>query len=46
MKKSKNGVPIIWHIKIKIEKLYNETRAVLDDFPNLIVDIPHFGVVG
>ena len=42
----KNRIPIIWHIKVKLEYLFNETLAVLRDFPNLIVDIPHFGVVG
>jgi predicted TIM-barrel fold metal-dependent hydrolase len=41
-----NRVPIIWHIKLKWDYLYNETRSVLSKFPNLIVNIPHFGVLG
>jgi predicted TIM-barrel fold metal-dependent hydrolase len=42
----KNRIPIIWHIKLQWDYLFNETRAVLKDFPNLIVNIPHFGVLG
>lgn len=42
----KNNIPIIWHIKLKWDYLFNETIAVLNDFPNLIVNIPHFGVLG
>ena len=41
-----NQVPVIWHIKLKWDYLYNETRNVMARFPNLIVDIPHFGVLG
>ena len=42
----RNEIPIIWHIKLAWDYLYDETRAVLRDFPELIVDIPHFGVLG
>jgi predicted TIM-barrel fold metal-dependent hydrolase len=42
----RNKVPIIWHIKLAWDYLYDETRAVLQDFPDLIVNIPHFGVLG
>ncbi len=42
----RNKIPIIWHIKLQWEYLYNETKSVLSDFPNLIVNIPHFGVLG
>ena len=41
-----NQVPIIWHIKLKWDYLYNETRNVMARFPKLIVNIPHFGVLG
>ncbi len=41
-----NQIPIIWHIKLQWDYLYNETKAVLKDFPKLIVNIPHFGVLG
>jgi predicted TIM-barrel fold metal-dependent hydrolase len=42
----RNQVPIIWHIKLKWDYLFNETKNVLNKFPNLIVNIPHFGVLG
>jgi len=42
----RNRIPIIWHIKLKWDYLFDETKAVLKDFPDLIVNIPHFGVLG
>lgn len=42
----RNHIPIIWHIKLKWDYMFDETKAVLKDFPNLIVNIPHFGVLG
>jgi predicted TIM-barrel fold metal-dependent hydrolase len=41
-----NQIPIIWHIKLQWDYLFDETKAVLEDFPALIVNIPHFGVLG
>jgi predicted TIM-barrel fold metal-dependent hydrolase len=42
----RNHIPIIWHIKLKWDYLFNETKNVLHKFPDLIVNIPHFGVLG
>jgi predicted TIM-barrel fold metal-dependent hydrolase len=42
----KNQIPIIWHIKLKWDYLFNELQNVLTNYPSLIVDIPHFGVLG
>jgi hypothetical protein len=42
----KNQIPIIWHIKLKWDYLFIELQNVLTKYPNLIVDIPHFGVIG
>lgn len=42
----KNHVPIIWHIKLQWDYLFDELNEVLEDFPNIIVNIPHFGVLG
>jgi predicted TIM-barrel fold metal-dependent hydrolase len=42
----KNKVPIIWHIKLFWDYLWEELNVVLSDFPELVVSIPHFGVLG
>jgi hypothetical protein len=41
-----NAIPIIWHMKLYWNYIYNEISDVLQRFPNLIVNIPHFGVLG
>jgi predicted TIM-barrel fold metal-dependent hydrolase len=42
----KNSVPIIWHIKIQWDYLFDELTVVLEEFPKLVINIPHFGVLG
>jgi predicted TIM-barrel fold metal-dependent hydrolase len=40
----KNSIPIIWHVHLGIEDIYNEFVDVLARYPNLIITIPHFGL--
>ncbi len=35
-------IPIIWHIHLGEEYLRNEFDEILRDFPNLIINVPHF----
>jgi predicted TIM-barrel fold metal-dependent hydrolase len=37
-------IPIIWHIHFGYSYMRNEFEAVLQDFPDLIVDVPHWGL--
>jgi predicted TIM-barrel fold metal-dependent hydrolase len=39
-----NCIPIIWHVHLGIEDIYNEFVDVLAKYPNLIITIPHFGL--
>lgn len=39
-------IPFNWHVKLKNDTLYSQVKEILKKFPNLIVDFPHFGVVG
>jgi predicted TIM-barrel fold metal-dependent hydrolase len=39
-----NSIPIIWHVHLGIEDIYNEFVDVLARYPNLIITIPHFGL--
>jgi predicted TIM-barrel fold metal-dependent hydrolase len=41
-----NKIPIIWHMKLKWDYLFDEIKEVMNDFPLLIINIPHFGVLG
>jgi len=42
----RNRIPFNWHVKLKNDTLYLQVKEILKDFPNLIVDFPHFGVLG
>jgi predicted TIM-barrel fold metal-dependent hydrolase len=39
-----NSIPIIWHVHLGIDDIYNEFVDVLARYPNLIITIPHFGL--
>ena len=38
----KNKIPILYHINLS--KYFDETKNILEAYPNLIIDIPHFGI--
>ena len=38
----KEKVPIIWHVHLGKEHLRAEFEEIMEDFPNLIVTVPHF----
>ena len=38
------SIPIIWHIHLGYEYIRDEFEAVLKDFPDLIIDVPHWGL--
>ena len=40
----KHRIPFNWHVKLKNDTLYSQVEEILKEFPNLIVDFPHFGV--
>ncbi len=40
----KNRIPIIWHVHLGIDVIYDEFVDVLERYPNLIITIPHFGL--
>lgn len=35
-------IPIIWHVNLGIDSIKAEFENVLKDFPNLIINVPHF----
>lgn len=35
-------IPIIWHVHLGVEQIKAEFEDVLEDFPNLIINVPHF----
>jgi predicted TIM-barrel fold metal-dependent hydrolase len=37
-------VPIIWHVHLGIDEIRAEFEDVLSRYPNLIINIPHFGL--
>jgi predicted TIM-barrel fold metal-dependent hydrolase len=40
----KEKIPLIWHIHLGYSYIRDEFEAVLADFPNLIIDVPHWGL--
>ncbi len=42
----RNRIPFNWHVKLQNNTLYTQVKEILKKFPNLIVDFPHFGVLG
>ncbi len=40
----KEKIPLIWHIHLGYSYMRDELEAVLQDFPNLIIDVPHWGL--
>ena len=41
-----NRISFNWHVKLKNDTLYTQVKEILSNYPNLIVDFPHFGVLG
>lgn len=41
-----NKIPFNWHVKLKNDTLFSQVEEILKEFPNLIIDFPHFGVLG
>ncbi len=39
-------IPFNWHVKLKNDTLYSQVRDVMKKYPDMIVDFPHFGVLG
>lgn len=35
-------IPIIWHVNLGIDSIKAEFEDVLENFPNLIINVPHF----
>ena len=42
----RHQIPFNWHVKLQNDTLYAQAMEILNEFPNLIVDFPHFGVLG
>jgi len=40
----KEKIPLIWHIHLGYSYMRAELEAVLQDFPDLIIDVPHWGL--
>jgi predicted TIM-barrel fold metal-dependent hydrolase len=40
----KEKIPLIWHIHLGYSYMRDELEAVLADFPDLIIDVPHWGL--